>query len=190
MRSRRKLIWIDLETTGLNPDQDGILEVAVAVSNFDEPFRPLDGFHAVVHYPDSCWRDVDSYVVDMHTKNGLREACALATLTPDDVWHEVATLVPIETDREMRPILAGSTVHFDSSFLKVFAPELLSRFAHRHYDVSSVKLFCESLGMPRIEKAEAHRARDDIRESMRHAQLCREWLSRHFGMPRTMEAHP
>jgi oligoribonuclease (3'-5' exoribonuclease) len=73
--------------------------------------------------------------------------------------------------------LAGSSVHFDHGFIKHWWPQLASRFSHRHYDVSAVKLFCESLGMPRLPKAEAHRAREDILESIAHARECVRWLA-------------
>ena len=55
-------------------------------------------------------------------------------------------------------------------------PRLAARFSHRHYDVSAVKLFCRSLGMPKPPKAEAHRATADVLESIAHARLCAEWL--------------
>jgi len=67
-------------------------------------------------------------------------------------------------------------VHFDHGFLRVHMPKLAARFSHRHYDVSAVKLFCQSLGMPKPPKAEAHRAAADVRESIEHAKACADWL--------------
>ena len=56
-------------------------------------------------------------------------------------------------------------------------PTLDKRLSYRHYDVSAVKLFCQSLGMPKLPKAEAHRAKDDILESIAHAKKCADWLA-------------
>ncbi len=55
-------------------------------------------------------------------------------------------------------------------------PTLAERFSHRYYDVSAVKLFCRSLGMPKPQPAEAHRAMADIQESIAHARQCARWL--------------
>lgn len=77
--------------------------------------------------------------------------------------------------------LAGSSVHFDLGFLRTYMPRLSRQLSHRCYDVSAVKLFCRSLGMPKLPPEEAHRALPDIRESMRHAQLCASWC-KNYGV--------
>ncbi len=74
-------------------------------------------------------------------------------------------------------MLAGSSVHFDRMFLQHYHPQVIERFSHRLYDVSAVKLFCRSLGMPPFpEISAAHRAKDDIDESILHAKACTIWL--------------
>ncbi len=73
-------------------------------------------------------------------------------------------------------MLAGSSIHFDHAFLAVHMPRFAARLSHRHYDVSAIKLFCQSLGADKFPKAEAHRAKDDIAESIAHAKACAEWL--------------
>ena len=80
------------------------------------------------------------------------------------------------SDKDERPTLAGRTVHFDLGFIRHHMPRLAARLSHRVYDVSAICLFCESLGMPRLKKGEAHRASEDVLESVEHARRCAEWL--------------
>lgn len=171
-----KLTWIDLETTGLDPEEDDIVEVAVGVADFARPFEIETMLHWVIRTEPGDWERVDPFVRNMHEKSGLLRESLLSSISLIDVVQSLARLVPVAKGDD-RPILAGSTVHFDRSFLKVVAPHVESRFIHRHYDVSSMKLFAESLGMPRIAKAEAHRAVADVRESVEHARQVARWFA-------------
>lgn len=176
------LLWLDLETTGLDPHKDRILECAFALARLDAPFDLGPMHQAVFHLAPPEWHGLHPVVREMHAKNGLLEECA-ATGTLLSAMEDV--LVPLldaltpeydEQGKRLLPVLAGSSIHFDHAFIRVHMPLLSERLSHRHYDVSAVKLFCQSLGMPRFPKAEAHRAEADIRESVAHAKACREWL--------------
>lgn len=176
------LIWIDLETTGLEPHRDVILEVALSRSTLEDPFNAHPIYHQVMRLqvPDAeRLRYACPFVFDMHTKNGLLEECRTAPRFAREVEQDLLDLIPDERQahRDRLPVLAGSTVHFDRGFMAHWWPHLEQRFSHRHYDVSAVKLFCQSLGMEPIAKGEAHRAKDDIDESIRHARQCLGWLA-------------
>jgi oligoribonuclease len=204
-----RLLWLDLETSGLEPDRCAILEIAVGLADLRSPFdlSTIDRFvlrftgeHTLsalcklrlTHQfdaheePDSRPCPVcafDPVARAMHEKSGLLAECAISTTTVGEVEEFLLTLVDGEPGRgDDKPTLAGSSVHFDRGFLRAQLPRFAARLSHRHYDVSAVKLFCESLGMPRIPKAEAHRAVDDIQESIAHARRCVRWLqSELFG---------
>jgi oligoribonuclease len=176
-----KLVWLDLETTGLDPNKCPILEVVAAEADLLDPFNIKVIHQSVLWFHPGCVKDQDPYVVDMHTKNGLWKECADEGKAMDafEVQDALLAVIPWVEDKDERPILAGSSIHFDHDFIKVWMPKLAKRFSHRHYDVSALKLECQSQGMPKFKKAEAHRALADIHESIAHAKACREWLRDH-----------
>jgi len=183
-----KLLWLDLETTGLDPQQDCILEIALMEADFENPFEVGEGFQATLPLRvshDMMLHEFHPIVLEMHTKNGLWDECRKSTRSLADV--EDALLNRFGWSRGMKIehelyVLAGSTVSFDHEFLKLDMREFARHLSHRHYDVSAIKLFCQSLGMPKLPKGEAHRAMADIRESIAHARECARWLCpEHLG---------
>lgn len=174
------LVWLDLETTGLVPARDCILEVAIALARFDDPFKVFKRWDAALHFSEydkcGCSGSLDPFIRDMHTKNGLLQDCKSSKLTIAEVEDYLLEIIPHVEDKECRPILAGSTIHFDHGFLAHHMLRLNERFSYRHYDVSATKLFCQSLGMPKLPKGHVHRAAPDIAESIAHAQSCWQWL--------------
>jgi oligoribonuclease len=166
-----KLIWLDIETTGLDPRHDLILEIAAFETDFDEPFAAHKIYEAVLPFHGEV--ELTPLVQDMHTKNGLLEVCRTQSTALHAVEDDLMKLLPDGFEY----VMAGSSVHFDHSFIHAHMPAVSARFSHRHYDVSAVKLFAQSLGMPKFPKAEAHRAAADVLESIEHAKKVAEWFS-------------
>jgi oligoribonuclease len=165
-----KYAWIDLETTGLNPDSDTILEAALVVT--DASLRELESFSDVryfdIHVGSSGY--VTDHVREMHTKNGLWVACNASI--HDLHWIQgrlCAMLIGFEWE-EGRPILAGSTPHFDRGFIRARMPAVDRLLHHRHFDVSTLKMAMRDNGYPdfgkQAEERITHRAMDDIIHSL------------------------
>ena len=174
-----KLLWIDIETTSLHPDAGTILELAYAVADLADPFNPEPGLDVVLRFTDDQAEMLSPAVRRMHTENGLLAECRRSLLGVADLEEHLLSVLPeVDAAAEVADwtTLAGSSVHFDHAFIRAKLPLVAARLSYRHYDVSAVKLFCQSLGMPAIPKAMAHRARADLLESIAHAKQCAEWL--------------
>jgi oligoribonuclease len=183
------LIWVDLETTGLNPREDQILEIFAIATNdqleeIGEPFNPpgpTSGptFHRVLngarHIP---FAELDPAVQTMHLANGMWLDSLQAsddTLTAGAAFRDwIRGLIGVKTDERgayVKPNLAGSSVHFDAEFLRRWMPEAHALLSHRHLDVSAInetaRRFWPKLYEARPRNAtKAHRGEADIRESI------------------------
>jgi len=173
MSDTPKLLWLDLETTGLDPQTGRILEVAWALAEFNDPFELIEPIRTLTLRWNGDISDLNDWVQKTHAASGLFRDCAMSQTALQDVIAELLRILPTEGEK---PILAGSTIGFDMGFLKFHMPAVVERLHYRLYDVTAAKLFLNSLGMPVLPKAEARRAKDDIEESIRHGRICAEWV--------------
>ena len=171
-----KLLWIDLEMTGLNSKDNVILEVAAEVTDMD--FRTLASYEAVIAQPREKMEKMNEWCVEQHTKSGLLERISKEGRVEKEVIHELVGFVQAEFGSE-HAVLAGNSIHNDRSFIKQWWPELDSLLHYRMLDVSSFKVLMNAKYNVEFKKKEVHRAFDDIQASIAELQHYLEWLKQY-----------
>lgn len=161
------LIWIDLEMTGLNPDQDRIIEIATIVT--DKELNVLaEGPVFAVHQPDAALKAMDNWNTRQHGHSGLTERVRQSTT--DERSAELATLEFLA--RYALPNSApmcGNSICQDRRFLYRWMPELERFFHYRNLDVSTLKELARRWAPAVVEsyvKQNTHLALDDVRDSI------------------------
>jgi oligoribonuclease len=162
------LIWMDLEMTGLEPDRHVIVEIATLVTD-DKLEVVATGPELVMTASTAELAQMGEYVTSMHEKSGLLAKIRASTTTRADA--EAQTLAFLKEHAESGTVpLAGNSIGTDRRFLQEQMPQLERFFHYRNVDVSTVKELCsrwfpETAGA-RPDKAVAHRALEDIHESL------------------------
>ena len=176
-----RLVWVDLEMTGLDPEQDVIVELACIVT--DSALVALDdGIQLVVHAgPDTLARMSD-FVREMHTKSGLLPEISASGVGVTDAEQAALAYVRNHVPKPSSAPLCGNSIGTDRRFLARYMVQLDEYLHYRSIDVSSLKELCRRWNPPvyrkRPNKAEHHRALDDIRESIEELRYYREHLLR------------
>ena len=160
-------LWIDLETTGLDPEHDRMIEVGWFLS---DNWEKVTEEQSVLITPDKiAWElmQQDLFVQTMHTENDLlKDMESFGTIMVDDAEDQI--LETLDIHQVGQPILAGSSVHFDRSFIRNWMPRLDRRLSHRHMDASALRMFVDAVGYQSVgQKIEPtkHRALEDSLES-------------------------
>ncbi len=162
-----RLLWIDLEMTGLDTDRHRIVEVAAIVTDFD--FREYAQLETVVDQPEEVLELSDPVAFKMHTDNGLYEKVRASQIS--EAQAEAALRKLIEDNIPLDSVfLAGNSIRADWTFLHAQWPRIAEILHYRMLDVSSFKLWWLGKGKPEYKKQESHRALDDIRESIAELQ--------------------
>jgi len=163
-----RLVWIDLEMTGLDIRRHVIVEIAVLVTGADLVALD-DGIDLVVHQPPEAMAEMDEYVTTMHTRSGLLSEIAASTLTLADAGAAALEYVRRHVAEATAPV-CGNSIGVDRRFLDAQLPELDGYLHYRSIDVSTLKELCRrwspQVYRKRPAKQEAHRALADIHESI------------------------
>lgn len=161
-----KLLWVDLEMTGLDSAKDVILEVAAEITDFK--FKTLASYEARVKQPEKVvldrmqkntwWREFpenrDEFVQKLDEGKPLKQ-----------IEQEMLTLVQEQFGNELA-VLAGNSIYNDRMFIKQWMPSLDLKLHYRMLDVSAWKVFMQGRYQVVFEKREVHRAFDDIQASI------------------------
>jgi len=170
-----RLIWIDLEMTGLKPDADRIIEVALVITDLAlETGAQAPVF--VVHQDDAALDAMDSWNKSTHGRSGLIDKVKASSMTEGDVERAALDFLREHIPAKASP-MCGNTICQDRRFLARFMPALEDWFHYRNLDVSTLKELVRRWKpelMKGIPKEGKHEALADILESIAELRYYRE----------------
>ena len=168
------LVWIDMEMTGLQPDSDRIIEIAMLVT--DPQLNVLaEGPLIVVHQPDEVLEAMDSWNRNTHKKTGLIDRVRASRMTESDAERTAIDFLAQHVPASSSP-MCGNSICQDRRFLARWMPKLESYFHYRNLDVSTLKELVRRWkpeAMKGFAKEGKHEALADILESIEEPKYYR-----------------
>jgi oligoribonuclease len=175
------LVWMDLEMTGLDPARHVIVEIATIVTD-DELEIVAEGPDLVVHQPPDAMAAMDDVVRVMHTTSGLLHAIEASTTSLEEAGRATLEFIAEHVPDPRSVPLCGNSIGTDRRFLAAHLPQIEDYLHYRSVDVSTIKELTRRWYPGALEavprKATAHRALDDIRESIEELRWYREHVFR------------
>jgi oligoribonuclease len=171
------LIWIDMEMSGLNPETDRIIEVAIVITT-SQLEVVAEAPALVVHQPDTVLDAMDDWNKGTHGKSGLIDRVKASTLSDAEVEARMLAFVAEYVPPKLSPI-CGNSVHQDRRFLVRYMPRLEEYFLYRNLDVSTLKELARRWKpevMAGLTKHGKHEALADIHESIAELRYYREHI--------------
>ena len=165
--SELNLIWIDLEMTGLNPDAERIIELAVVVTDPQVRVR-VEGPVLAIHQSDALLNGMDAWNKATHGKSGLVDRVRASTMTEELAQEQVIDFLRRYVPKGKSP-MCGNTICQDRRFLARGMPRLEAWFHYRNLDVSTLKELARRWQpdlLDGFKKQQAHTALADIHESI------------------------
>jgi oligoribonuclease len=174
--SSDRLVWIDCEMTGLDLENDELVEIAVVITDFDLNLI-APGLDIVIKADDSALANMGDFVRDMHTSSGLIDEIPNG-VSVAEAEYQVLEYVLKFIPAEQKAPLAGNSIGTDRAFLARYMPRLDKQLHYRNVDVSSIKELARRW-YPRVyfnapSKDGGHRALADILESIRELAYYRQ----------------
>lgn len=173
------LIWIDMEMSGLDPDRERVLEIAIVVT--DGHLQVVaEAPVLVVHQAESVLSAMDSWNTSTHARTGLTERVRASTLTEAQAEQQMLDFLSRYVPPSTSP-MCGNSVHQDRRFLARYMPRLEAYFLYRNLDVSTLKELARRWRPALLDglvKASRHEALADIHESIDELKYYREHFLR------------
>ena len=181
------LVWIDMEMTGLEPERERIIEMAVILTD-GQLVEIAAGPAIVIHQDDAVLAAMDDWNKKHHGGSGLVERVVASTITDADAETQTLAFINAHVGAKDRPVLAGNSIHQDRRFIRAYMPALEKRLHYRMVDVSTIKELARrwypAVIAKQPPKKDTHRALDDIRESIDELRYYRQ----HVFVPPTPPA--
>lgn len=173
------LIWVDLEMTGLDPQNDFIIEIATVVT--DKELNILaEGPELVIRQEESILAMMDDWNQKHHRQSGLLDRVRLSLTSEQDAEHQTLTFLKSWVPPSASP-MCGNSICQDRRFLYRYMPKLESYFHYRNIDVSTLKELARRWTPTLVnghQKQSSHRALDDILESIDELKYYKEHFLR------------
>ncbi|HEX2827229.1 MAG TPA: oligoribonuclease [Burkholderiales bacterium] len=170
------LIWIDMEMSGLDPERDRVLEVAIVITDGTRDLNTIaEAPVLVIHQPDAVLDGMDDWNRSTHGKSGLTEKVRASRLSETDVEDQMIAFLAQYVPKGVSP-MCGNSVHQDRRFMAKYLPRLEEYFLYRNLDVSTLKeLWRRWKGVaPGLTKQGKHEALADIHESIDELRYYRD----------------
>jgi oligoribonuclease len=175
MSRNNNLIWIDLEMTGLDPDNDYIIEIATLVTDADLNVL-AEGPSLVIHQPDSILNNMNEWCINQHGQSGLTQRVRDSKISEREAEQQTIAFLAEYVDKGVSP-MCGNSIGQDRRFLYRYMPELEEFFHYRNLDVSTIKELARRWNpelLKNFSKKGSHLAMDDIKDSIAELQYYRE----------------
>lgn len=174
-----RLIWLDMEMTGLNPEQDRIIELAVVITDANLE-TVAEAPVMVVHQPDAVLDAMDEWNTRTHGESGLTARVRAATESEAEVEARMLAFVQQHVPERASP-MCGNTIGQDRRFMARYMPQLEAWFHYRNLDVSTLKELARRWRPDLLEsfsKSGKHEALSDVYESIAELRHYREHFLR------------
>jgi oligoribonuclease len=166
-KSDQNLVWLDCEMTGLDPDHDRIIEIAVIVTDAHLTQR-IEGPVLVIHQSDALLDGMDKWNKGTHGKSGLIDKVKASNTTEEEAEKELISFLTKYVPKSGSP-MCGNTIGQDRRFLAKYMPKLEAFFHYRNLDVSTLKELAKRWA-PEVHKSfkkkQRHTALADVHESI------------------------
>ena len=174
-KSDQNLVWIDCEMSGLDPEKERLLEIAVVVTG--PTLQPrIEGPVLVIHQSDALLGSMDVWNKGTHGKSGLIDKVKASTLTEEQAERQLLEFIGRYVPKSASP-LCGNTISQDRRFLVKYMPKLEAWLHYRNLDVSTLKELAKRW-KPDVyngfKKAQSHTALADVHESIEELVHYRE----------------
>ncbi|MDQ0023595.1 oligoribonuclease [Variovorax paradoxus] len=174
-KSDQNLVWLDCEMSGLDPEKERLLEIAVVVTGPDLTPR-IDGPVLVIHQSDAVLDAMDAWNKGTHGRSGLIDKVKASTLDEAAAEQQLLEFIAKYIPRSGSP-MCGNTIGQDRRFLVKFMPKLEAYFHYRNLDVSTLKELAKRwkpAAYNAFKKQQAHTALADVHESIEELAHYRE----------------
>lgn len=173
----KNLIWLDLEMTGLNPDTDRIIEIALVLTDSDLNIL-AESPALAIHQSDETLDAMDKWNTKQHKKTGLTQRVKESAIDEAAAEQMMLEFISAWVPKEKSP-MCGNSICQDRRFLYRYMPKLEAYFHYRNLDVSTLKELCKRW-QPDIAKSfkkkSKHLALDDIYDSINELKHYREFF--------------